>query len=60
MYELERALAWLTPRVATVALLHFDAVVEQCERERGCALSPADRRTIRLVLLSILARECKP
>ncbi len=60
MFTLENALEAITPRVAALALLRFDAVVEQYHRETNQILSSADKRTIRVVLAVILARECEP
>jgi len=58
MHELERALAEITPRAATVTLLLFDEVVERYEREKGFPLDGEERQTILSVLRYIVAREC--
>jgi len=58
MHELERALAEITPRAATVTLLLFDEVVERYEREKGFPLSEEEKKTILSVLRYIVTREC--
>ena len=57
--HIERALASVTPRVATLALLRLGEVIEGYERRSGHCLSRADRRFIRLTFLSVLTRECR-
>lgn len=59
MHELERALADITPRAATVTLLLFDEVVQRYEIGRRCTLSEDEKRIIRSVLRYIVARECR-
>lgn len=59
MHDLEHSLKEITPRVATVTLMLFDDVVERYEHEKGHPLRPEERRTIRSILMHILARECR-
>ncbi len=60
MRELDSVIRRLTPRVATVILLHFAEVARQYERGAGSPLSAADRRSIQAILVGILAREARP
>jgi hypothetical protein len=59
MREVERALAAVTPRRATMALLRFDEMIEECERRTGRRMTNADRRFLASVFRSALAKECR-
>ncbi len=54
---MDRYLADITPRAASVTLLLFERVVARYEREKGRPLSEKDREAILRVLRSIAARE---
>ena len=59
MNELERALADISPRAASVTLLMFDDVVERYQRDKGHVLSDDEKHTILSVLRFIVARESR-
>ncbi len=50
----------ISPRAAALTLLLFERVVRRYEREKGYALSEADKRAIQSVLRSIAARDSRP
>lgn len=58
MTEFERALAHISPRVATVTLLLFDRVVARYEVERGRHLTDEEKGTIVSVLRYLARRDC--
>jgi len=58
MTEFERALAHISPRVATVTLLLFDQVVQRYETERGRQLTNEEKETIVSVLRYLVRRDC--
>ncbi len=57
MREIDRALAEITPRAATVTLLLFDRVVARYEQESGRRLTDAERSTIVKILRHIVLRD---
>jgi hypothetical protein len=57
MNDLERELANISPRAATVTLLLFDRVVARYESDYGRRLSESERSTIMSLLRQIAARE---
>ena len=57
MGHLDRYLADITPRAASVTLLLFERVVARYEREKGRPLGEKDREAILAILRSIAARE---
>ncbi len=54
---MDRYLADITPRAASVTLLLFERVVARYEREKGRVLTEKEREAILRVLRSIAARE---
>ncbi len=59
MYDLERALAEISPRAAAVTLLLFDDVVKRYESEKGYALSEEEKQVIVSVLRYVVSREAQ-
>jgi hypothetical protein len=57
MSDIERELASISPRAATVTLLLFERVVARYESEYGRHLTDAERTTIVSLLRQIAARE---
>jgi hypothetical protein len=55
MSNVDRYLADITPRAASVTLLLFERVVARYEREKGRTLGEKDREAILAILRSIAA-----